>query len=405
MKVLVTGLFEMAALHAIRRFGQMGFEVDTAEGHRLAYAGFSKYVRRRLRVPNMRHHPQEYSRQVLQILEAGGYDYYFPSYEEIIPLSRHRDRILATTRSIIPSTDTLMRLHDKRQLEALGRQIGVDYPHTYFPDTLQHAREYLRSVDLPVVIKMRKASGAAGFRKVYDRKSLEKTYLDVVANNRLPESDLPLIQQLVEGPTTCTLHLCQNGAVIGEVMYRGLRTMPRTGGTTVFRESIPDPSCQEAAARIVDHLGYSGLVGFDFILDTHTGRPFLVDGNCRITPAVTMAYHGGSDLIKGWIQVADDADVPAMAPTALGIRTKMQFADFAWLVESYAASFKDWKGEHKLRKAWWSEDGFFYDIHSWSDPLPNVMVWVYIVTNFYKVIFTRLDSAQLFIYHNQYVEH
>ena len=28
MKVLVTGLFEMAALHAIRRFGQMGYEVS-----------------------------------------------------------------------------------------------------------------------------------------------------------------------------------------------------------------------------------------------------------------------------------------------------------------------------------------------------------------------------------------
>jgi len=30
MKVLVTGLFEPAALHAIRRFGQLGYEVYAA---------------------------------------------------------------------------------------------------------------------------------------------------------------------------------------------------------------------------------------------------------------------------------------------------------------------------------------------------------------------------------------
>lgn len=404
MKVLVTGLFEMAALHAIRRFGQMGFEVHTAEGHRLAYAGYSKYVRKRHHVPNMRHHPQAYAESVLHLLERGGFDFYFPSYEEIILLSRYRERILSVTQSILPPTETLLRMHDKRQLEVVANEIGVDYPATFYPASADEARTYLQSVELPVVIKMRKSSGAAGLRKVYNRDHLESTYFNVVSVNKLAETDLPMVQRLVEGPTTCTLHLCDRGHVLGEVLYRGIRTMPRSGGTTVFRESISDEASQSAAARIISGLDYSGLCGFDFILDVHTGRPFLVDGNCRITPAVTMAYHGGSDLIEAWVQLAQGADVTPMPPTALSVRTKMQFADFVWLLESYANSFRDWTGERALRKAWWSEEGFFYDIHSFSDPLPNIMVWVYIVTNIYKVVFTKFDSAQLFIYHNQYVE-
>jgi len=32
------------------------------------------------------------------------------------------------------------------------------------------------------------------------------------------------------------------------------------------------------------------------------------------------------------------------------------------------------------------------------------MVWVYILTNCYKLIFTDFDSEQLFIFHNAYVE-
>lgn len=404
MKVLVTGLFEMAALHAIRRFGQLGFDVHTAEGHRLAFSGYSKYVSKRLRVPNMRHHPEAYTQRIVELLESGDYDYYFPSYEEIIPLSRYRDRIAAVTKTVLPETDTLMTMHDKRRLAEMAREIGIDAPEAFHPKSAQEAREYIASVELPVVIKMTKASGAAGLRKIYRREGFEKAYFDVVRINSLPETDLPMIQQLIEGPTTCTLHLCQAGKVLGEVMYRGLRTMPRTGGTTVFRESLSDPLCEEAAAKIAKHLGFTGLCGFDFILDDRTGRPFLVDGNCRITPAVTMAYHGGCDLIEAWIHVADGEEVPALPATRTGVRTKMQFADFIWLLESYAASFKDWSGEHELRKAWWRETDFHYDIHSYSDPMPNIMIWVYILTNCYKLIFTDFDSAQLFIFHNQYID-
>jgi len=404
MKILVTGLFEMAALHAIRRFGQMGYEVHTAEGHRLAFCGFSKYVSKRHRVPNMRYHPYEYAQRVVELLETGQFDFFFPSYEEIIPLSRYRDRIAAVTKTVLPETDTLMRMHDKHRLETLAHEIGIDAPKSFYPSSIDEARDLIANVELPVVIKITKTSGAAGFRKIYDREGFEKAYFDVVRINKLPESELPMIQQLIEGPTTCTLHLCQEGKVLGEVMYQGLRTMPRSGGTTVFRESLSDPACQEAAARIVEHLDFTGLCGFDFIMDEQTGRPFLVDGNCRITPAVTMAYHGGCDLIEGWIRVANGDGVAPLPETQTGVRTKMQFADFIWLLESYAGSFKDWSGERSLRKAWWREKDFHYDIHSFRDPMPNIMIWVYIVTNCYKLIFTDFDSAQLFIFHNQYVE-
>lgn len=402
-KVLVTGLFEPAALHVIRRFGQMGYEVHVAEGHLLAYAGFSKYVKRRIRLPNMRYFPERYAEGLLDILERGDYDYYFPSYEEIILMSHYRDRVLAATKSIVPETDTMMRLHDKVRLAELAREVGIDTPETITPSSSEEAREVMAKIELPVVIKMRKASAATGFRKVYDRKDLEKLYFEVVKVNSLSEDDLPMLQRLVEGPTACTLELCHRGEVLGEVMYQGIRTMPRVGGTTIFRESMADPSCSEAAAKILRHLDYHGFCGFDFIMDERTGRPFLVDGNPRITPAVSMAYHGGCDMVDGWVRIVDGE--PEKLPSARpGVRTKMQFADFVWLLESYIGSLKDWSGERKLRRQWWADKDFYYDITSLSDPMPIVMLWVYILTNLYKLVFTDFDPSQLFIFHNQYVE-
>ncbi len=313
MKVLVTGLFEPAAVFVIRRLGELGHTVVAAEGHRLAYAAFSKHVSRRVRLPNMRHDPEGYAQAVLRELETGEYDAYFPSYEEIILMSYFRDRVLAATKTAMLDTQTLLTLHDKTRLDALARELGIDTPTTFAPKSMTEARELIADVRLPVVIKMRQTSGAAGFRKVVTRVDLEKQYADVVRVNKLPESDLPMIQELIEGPTTCTLHLCNAGSVVGEVMYQGVRTMPRTGGTTVCRESRPDPACQEAAARIVRHLGFHGFCGFDFVIQNGTGRAFLVDGNCRITPAVAMAYHGGCDMVEAWVRIVSGEDVQPLA--------------------------------------------------------------------------------------------
>ncbi len=405
MKVLVTGLFEPAAVFAIRRLGELGHTVVAAEGHRLAYAGFSKHVDRRIHVPNMRHEPKRYAEAILRELETGQYDAYFPSYEEIILLSHSRDRLFAATKATMVETETFLTLHDKARLSLLAHELGIDTPAMHAPRSGAEAKELIATVPLPAVIKMRQASGAAGFRKVATRKDLGNQYADVVRVNQLPETDLPLIQELIVGPTTCTLHLCNHGAVVGEVMYQGIRTMPRTGGTTVCRESRPDPVCQEATARIIAHLGFHGFCGFDFVMQEGTGRAFLVDGNCRITPAVAMAYHGGCDLIEAWTRLVRGEAVAPLAAARSGVRTKMGFGDFVWLLESYAGSFKDWRGERELRKTWWADRKAPDDIASRSDPMPNIMLWVYIMTNLYKLVFTSFDSAQLFLYHNQYVDH
>ena len=403
MKVLVTGLFEPAAVHSIRRLGEIGHDVVAAEGHRLAYAAFSKHVTGKVRLPNMRHFPREYAEALLRELESGKYDYYFPCYEELILMSHYRDRVVAATKTAMPDTATLMTLHDKEQLGVLAGKLGIDSPRTLTPRSLAEADEIMGSVELPVVIKMRKSSGAAGMRKIYDRATFKKAYDEVVRVNKLAEDELPMIQELIQGPTTCTLHLCNRGEVIGEVMYQGVRTMPRTGGTTVCRETMADPACQAAAAKIVKHLRYTGFCGFDFVIQEGTGKPFVVDGNCRITPAIAMAYHGGCDMIPAWLEVADGGTPAKLPETRVGTRTKMGFGDFVWLLESYLGSFKDWSGERRQRKLWWADRGVPDDISSRKDPMPIIMLWVYIFANLWKLVFTDFDSAQLFIFHNQYV--
>ena len=405
MNVLVTSMFGPAAPIAIRRFGELGFNVTAADCHRLAFGFYSKYVSRRVRLPSLRIHPQAYTEALLRELETGRYDYFFPVFEEVIPLSRYRERTLAATKSVIPDFEKIMTLHDKTKLAELAKTLDIDTPETFVPRSREEAHDFIQAIDYPIVIKLQKSSGAAGFRIVRepDPKRITKQYFDVAEVNRLDEAHLPMIQRFIEGPTICSLELAARGELIAQLLVQGIRTLPRPSGTTVYRETVSSPACEEASRRIIEHLNWNGFCAFDYVLDRATDRPFLVDGNPRVTGSVGLARHAGCDMIPAWIRLAD-GETPSLLPRWKdGLCGKLQFADFIWLLESYTASRKSWLEERRLRKEWWWSKDFYYDIASLKDPMPNIMIWVYILTNLYKLVFTDFDSAQLFVFHNQYV--
>ncbi len=404
MKVLVTGLFEVATVFAIRRLAELGYEVTAADGHRLAFSMYSKHVSRRVRLPNMRKSPVAYAEALLRELEHGGYDYYYPGYEEIILLAHYQDRISKLTQTTVPDLETILRLHDKAKLAELAKKVGVPTPETYAPRTPEEAKEIIAEIDFPVIIKQRQSSGASGMRRLEGRKEIEDWYFHLVSINHTTEANLPIIQRIIQGKTICTLELASQGDVVGEVLIQTLRSHPREEGSSVFRESIRHPASEEAARKLLKELRFSGLCGFDFVIEEGTGTPYLVDGNPRQTPSLNLAYHAGCDMIGAWLEIAAGG-IPEPLPTCRkGVRTKTQFGDFVWLLESYLGSFKDWTGERALRRAWWADKDFKYDITDMHDPMPLVVLWVYILTNVYKLALTSFDPTQLLMYHNMYVE-
>lgn len=404
MNVLVTGLFEVATVFAIRRLAELGCKVTAADGHRLAFSMYSRDVSNRVRLPNMRKSPVAYAEALLRELERGQYDYYYPGYEEIILLSHYQDRLNQLTQTTVPNLETIMRLHDKAELAKLAEKVGVSTPETYAPQTIEEARQIIAEIDHRVIIKQRQSSGASGMRRLEGRKQIEDWYLHLVSINHTSQTNLPIIQRIIDGQTICTLELASQGDVVGEVLIRTLRSHPREEGSSVFRESIRQPDCEQAARKILKELRFSGLCGFDFVIEKGTGVPYLVDGNPRQTPSLNLAYHAGCDMIGAWLDIAAGKTPDPLPVCREGVRTKTQFGDFVWLLESYLGSFKDWTGERALRKAWWADKDFAYDITSLRDPMPVVVLWVYILSNVYKLALTSFDPTQLLMYHNMYVE-
>jgi hypothetical protein len=197
----------------------------------------------------------------------------------------------------------------------------------------------MASVKLPVVIKMRKTSGAAGFRKVYDRTRLQREYEEVVRANKLADDDLPMIQELIEGPTTCTLHLCDRAPSSAN----DVRACGPCRGRGDRVASMADPACWQLDedCRRLD----SAVLWVRF-RDPGGAGSHSVDSNCRITrqsPWRTTA-------VATWCGVAQIAagDGREASDDSNRNRTKMGFGD---LVASKSfSSFKDWFIGTRLRK-------------------------------------------------------
>lgn len=401
MKVLVTGLFTQAGLFAIRRFGEMGFWVAGADGHGLAFGLHSKFVDKRIILPSLRKDPLDYAECLIEELEKERYDYYFPSFEESFVLADYKSRIQSLTRTVLQPRADIVGLHDKDSLTALAKRCGVQTPQTFAPRCLREARHIASSIDYPVYIKMRKSRNSTGLRLVEDPHKIWDAFTDVIRRNDLDESELPLIQRRISGPEVVLTLLAQRGRVVASVPYVGIRSLPRTGGTTTCRQTIREDSCAAEAAKLVSHMAWSGFVGMDFMRDETSGQVFLIDCNPRASVGLNAGHSAGVDLIGSWIKVANDEPAPLLPACRPNAKTSTEFADAIWYFGTYFKGPERWQERSRMRKKWRAEQKeVAYDVFDKKDIVPMLVLCLFLLMQVIKLVFTKTEPSELFLYHN-----
>lgn len=102
------------------------------------------------------------------------------------------------------------------------------------------------------------------------------------------------VQRFVPGKPATSAFACWKGRVLAANHMEVLETMGSTGPASVMRR-IECRKMDEAAVRIAERFGLSGLHGLDFIRD-EAGVPHLIEINPRATQASAFALGPGHDL-------------------------------------------------------------------------------------------------------------
>jgi ATP-grasp domain len=198
----------------------------------------------------------------------------------------------------------------------LAEQEGIRAPKTEVIATPTELRDWATRMGFPTVLKTNGTSGGDGVRIVHTLDEAERAFrvlqapplLARAAKRALIDRDMRLVwpcllrkrsvvnaQTFVAGREATSTVACWQGAVLASLHFEVLSKHDSTGPSTVLR-LIENSEMTAAAEKMVRRLGLSGVYGFDFMLEAHTGDAHLIEINPRATQVGHLALGPGHDL-------------------------------------------------------------------------------------------------------------
>jgi predicted ATP-grasp superfamily ATP-dependent carboligase len=289
------------ALGIVRSLGRRGIPVWvlTQKGHVLA--ALSRYARRQLRWPESS--PGKRIEFLLELAARNRLQGWalFPTEDATVTLvAQHHEALGDQYRVTVPPWRALRWVCNKRLLHRLARELEIDQPWTMCP----RAREEVAALDcsFPLVLKPAMSGGNNPFGvvkawRVEDRHALMIRYDE--ACRQVPP-DAILIQEFVPGGGEAQVSyaaLCCNGRPLASLTARRTRQYPTDfGRLSTYVETADVPGIVAPSERLLEAIGFSGLVEVEFKHDARNDTYRLLDVNPRVWGWHSLGARAGIDF-------------------------------------------------------------------------------------------------------------
>jgi predicted ATP-grasp superfamily ATP-dependent carboligase len=224
---------------------------------------------------------------------------------------------------------------DKRRQYEAAEALGVPFPPTFFPETMEEVLDIRDQIDYPAFIKPRHSHR---WRRSFKCKG-------VVAHNRRELVDgfeealraglETVIQQVVPGPDTNVYalwtYINQEDQPLAAVTVQKLRQWPVRFGVGCLVMSVEQPEVAELALRFCRGLGFRGIAEVEFKRDERDGVYRLMELNPRLGSYAQLAIDCGPNLpLMEYLDLAGQGPEPH-----LHYRTGVRWLDPLYDVRSF----------------------------------------------------------------------
>ncbi|MCA0756662.1 ATP-grasp domain-containing protein [Paenibacillus sp. N4] len=297
--VLCTNGLLSKTLAVVRSMGRQGIRTVVGEKTRFHASGFSKYADKTVVYPDPVRHPEPFYEWLCETIVREKIDFLFPMDDDVMDIVVSRqDGLGKLCRILVPSPESYRIAADKSLTMRLAEGRNVPCPRTaetsfgpqVDPDELLAVTSAL---DYPLCIKPRVGSGSRGVRFVNDAAELIAVFQDI--HLTYPN---PLIQEAVSYGGKYGVCLCydDNHAVRAAFVQREVRNFPEERGPSVVQESIYDEKMLDYTKRLMDGIPWRGVVEVDYMVDSRTGEPKLMEINPRYWASLNLALACGIDF-------------------------------------------------------------------------------------------------------------
>jgi hypothetical protein len=197
-----------------------------------------------------------------------------------------------------------------------AQQEGIRVPQTNVIGNLEDLQDWIARNGFPAVLKANGTSGGEGVRVVRTVEEAERAFRSLqapprflrAAKHALLDNDLTLIwpaflrrrlvvnaQAFIEGRESTSAVACWKGEVLAALHFEVINKRNSSGPATVVR-LIENVEMSAAAEKMVRRLHLSGVHGFDYMLEGHSGNAYLIEMNPRATQVGHLALGYRSDI-------------------------------------------------------------------------------------------------------------
>ena len=266
--VLLLGARAPVALDHARRFSAQGWRVVVADSGSCRLSGWSNAVARSVALPSPRDAPAAFAAALAEAVRTHAIDLVVPTCEEVFHLARHRDALPASVRVAAPDFATLRALHSKWTFLDVARAAGARVPDSARVTTLEEARAWAEGA--PLVLKPEFSRFGVHVR---------------LYPNGMPSDALPLAplgawvaQRFVAGAELCSYSIADRGRLLAHAAYRP--TYRLATSASYYFAPVANDAVRAIVATLVEQLGYTGQIAFDWI-DDGQGAPVVLECNPR----------------------------------------------------------------------------------------------------------------------------
>ena len=254
------------ALDIARALHASGWRVIVAEPYARHLTGASRAVSRSFRVTAPTLDPDQYLRDLHQIIDDESVELVVPVSEETMHVTAlHEALHRSGVRLFTMPPDQVRTLYDKFGFIEYSESLGLSVPKTI---TLPGTAEFSG----PVVVKPRLSCGGRGVR-------IFQSLADALDHSTGPGL---IAQAWIEGSVHSTCSVIHEGRCLGTVVYRAAQL---SGSVAVAFDRVEHPVIEDWVHAFAKATHWSGFLSFDFVVDA-SGYPFAIECNPRATSGI-----------------------------------------------------------------------------------------------------------------------
>jgi predicted ATP-grasp superfamily ATP-dependent carboligase len=321
---------------------------------------------------------------------------FYGTDQQLLTVSRHRERLEPLFRMRLPPKDLVERLVDKSRFAELATEFVLPVPATLSSHEISTMDPIVEKIPGPWLVKPNVHEGwskletlkASGPKKALRAETPAE--LRELLNEVRCHTKAFVVQAYVPGGEdqiySFHAYMDASASVLGHFIGKKIRTFPREAGISTFLELVKEPTVAELGFQIVKKLGLVGPVKIDFKRDPRTGFFYVLELNARFN----LWHHLGAVCGVNLALVAH-ADLAGQPPSpARDYRTGVRWLSFGDDLRSFLRSYRP-SGEIGISSWLASLRGpKVHDVFAWTDPLP----FCFGTLNYVKALGQRLLGAR-----------